>query len=224
MGKSKLVYSSLTKKIIMAIVGLFLVIFLCVHLCINLLLLVEDGGEIYLAATHFMTKNIFIKIFEVVLFGGFIIHMIYGFILQIQNWKARPKRYLVSGSSEKSFFSKYMIYTGILVFMFLILHFFNLYFIKLGLVDPPPGVDREDFYTTVILLFSNAVYSIVYIVFFIILGFHLNHAFQSAFQTLGLYHKKYTPIIKWIGIIYSIVIPLGFTIIPVYFLFKSHGF
>jgi succinate dehydrogenase / fumarate reductase cytochrome b subunit len=70
----------------------------------------------------------------------------------------------------------------------------------------------------VVNLFSTTWYAILYIGLIIILGFHLNHAIQSAFQSLGLYHSKYTPFIKMVGTLYSIIIPLGFIIIPLYFL------
>lgn len=217
-------YSSLTKKFIMAIAGIFLATFLVVHLAINLFILpiTSNHVEIFDLAVHFMTTNPLIKIFEVVLFGGFLIHIIYGFILQIQNWMARPKRYKKEGYSHTSFFSKYMIHTGIIVLIFLIIHFINFYFVKLGLSSPPAGPAEvhglHDFYPMTVNLFSNTGYSILYIVLIIILGFHLNHAIQSAFQSFGLNHSKYTPFIKAVGTIYSIVIPLGFIIIPVYFL------
>ncbi len=218
-------YSSLTKKYIMAIAGLFLAVFLVVHLGINLFILPLTGNhvEIFEVAVHFMTSNILIKVFEVVLFGGFIIHILYGFILQIQNWIARPVRYKKEGFSHTSFFSKYMIHTGIIIFVFLVIHFVNFYFVKLGLTQAPTGPNivhsDHDFYNMAVNLFSNNWYAALYIVLIIILGFHLNHAFQSAFQSLGLTHSKYTPVIKAVGVIYSIVVPLGFIIIPLYFLF-----
>lgn len=217
-------YSSLTKKFIMAFAGLFLAVFLIVHLGINLFLLplTENHVEIFDAAVHFMSSPL-IKIFEVVLFGGFIIHILYGLIVQIQNWMARPVRYKKEGYSHTSFFSKYMIHTGIIIFIFLVIHFINFYFVKLGFTEAPEGpmavASKHDFYSMTINLFSNTWYAVIYIVLIIILGFHLNHAFQSAFQSLGLNHSKYTPFIKAVGTIYSIVIPLGFIIIPVYFLF-----
>jgi len=216
-------YSSLTKKFIMAFAGLFLAVFLIVHLGINLFILPVTANhvEIFEAAVHFMSLPI-IKVFEVVLFGGFIIHIIYGLIVQVQNWMARPVRYKKEGYSHTSFFSKYMIHTGIIIFLFLIMHFMHFYFVKLGFTDAPEGpmtvASKHDFYHMTVNLFSNQIYSIIYIVLIVILGFHLNHAFQSAFQSLGLNHSKYTPFIKAVGTIYSIVIPLGFIIIPVYFL------
>ncbi|MCK4570301.1 MAG: succinate dehydrogenase cytochrome b subunit [Bacteroidales bacterium] len=217
-------YSSLTKKFIMAIAGLFLAVFLMVHLGINLFILPITGNhvEIFDLAVHFMTSNPLIKAFEIVLFGGFLIHIIFGLILQIQNWLARPKRYKIEGFSHTSFFSKYMIHTAIIILIFLVIHFINFYFVKLGFTEAPEGpmtvANDHDFYHMTINLFSNAWYSIIYIVLLIILGFHLNHAFQSAFQSLGLSHSKYTPFIKAVGTIYSIVIPLGFITIPMYFL------
>lgn len=202
--------SSVSKKLVMALAGLFLITFLIVHLTINLFLLSDDPDPFNKAA-HFMASNPLIKIFEVVLMGGFLIHIIWGVILQIQNWMARPKRYKVTYPSQTSFFSKYMIYLGIIILIFLFLHFLNFYFVKLGLVEG----DHENFYGMVYDLFKIPVYLVIYLVSFIILAFHLHHGFQSAFQTLGLNHKKYTPVIKTIGLIYSIVVPAGFSIIPI---------
>jgi len=212
-------YSSITKKIVMALAGLFLIVFLLVHLSINLCLLRSDGGKWFTAAADFMSSNYIVKVFEIVLLGGFIVHIFTGIVLQIQNWMARPKRYKVEGYSHQSFFSKYMIHTGAIIFIFLAIHFSNFYFVKLGLVAAPEGVAKHDFYTMANLLFAHTGYSVMYIVFMIILGFHLHHAFQSAFQTLGMNHSKYTPAIKVISTIYSIGIAAGFSVIPVFYLF-----
>jgi succinate dehydrogenase / fumarate reductase cytochrome b subunit len=98
----------------------------------------------------------------------------------------------------------------------------NFYFIKLGWVgeNAPRFEDGEpNFYVIAQQLFAVPGYSVLYILLFIVLGFHLNHAFQAAFQTLGLNLKKYTPAIEWAGIVYAIIVPLGFIVIPLYFLF-----
>ena len=208
--------TSVTKKIVMALAGLFLIVFLMVHLGINLFLLSDDPTTFNNAA-HFMASNPIIKVFELVLMGGILIHIIWGVILQIQNWFARPDRYKVTASTQTSFFSKYMIYTGLIILIFLIIHFVNFYFVKLGLVEG----DHENFYGMAHELFKMSGYIIFYLISFLILGFHLNHAFQSAFQTLGLNHKKYTPCIKTVGLIYSIVVPLGYIIIPVIIFFSK---
>jgi len=207
--------TSVTKKIVMALAGLFLIVFLMVHLGINFFLLSDDPTT-FNSAAHFMASNPVIKVFELVLIGGILIHIIWGVILQIQNWMARPNRYQVVASTQTSFFSKYMIYTGLIILIFLIIHFVNFYFIKLGLIEG----DHENFYGMAQELFKIPGYIIFYVVSFIILAFHLNHAFQSAFQTLGLNHAKYMPCIKTIGLIYSIVIPLGFVVIPVIIYFS----
>jgi succinate dehydrogenase / fumarate reductase, cytochrome b subunit len=211
--------SSIGKKLLMSLAGSFLIVFLLVHLGINLLILRNDGGEAFKVAVEIMGSPL-IKVMEVFLMAGFAVHIIWALILQVQNWMARPGKYAVSNNSQTSFFSKYMIHTGAVILAFLLLHFINFYFVKLGLVPVPEGAEgKHDFYTMVINLFKQPVYSCIYIGFMFFLSFHLNHAFQSAFQTLGINHKKYTPAIKFIGLAYSILVPLGFAIIPVYVLF-----
>ena len=208
--------SSIGKKLIMSLAGLFLTVFLLVHLSINLTLLRDDGGKWFSAAAHFMGTNYVVKVFEIVLFLGFIIHMIYGVVLQIQNWLSRPKRYKIVHYSQTSFFSKFMIHTAVIIGVFLFIHLMNFYFVKLNISDPPEGItNRHDFYSMVMVLFHSKTYVIVYVCFMLFLGFHLSHAFHSAFQTLGLDHNKYTPFIKACSIIYSIVIGVGFSLIPV---------
>jgi len=215
--------SSITKKVIMSLAGLFLFTFLLVHLGINLFLmpLTENHQEIFELLAGFMATNPVIKVFEVVLFGGFIIHIIYGIIVQLQNWASRGSiRYKSGSKTNTTFSSKYMIYTGILVFLFLALHMYQFYFIKLGFVATDFMKDgHPDFFIIARELFTNStMFSIIYIVSFVILGFHLDHAFQSAFQSLGWDHPKYLPIVKSFGKIYAIVVPVGFIIIPLYFM------
>ena len=213
-----LLYSSITKKVLMALAGLFLVTFLCVHLGINLMLLNNDGGRAFTEAATFMGTNPVIRVAEIVLFSGFLLHIVFGLLVSGQNRAARPTAYVCSNSSETSFFSRYMFHTGIIIFIFLALHFFDFYFIKIGLVAPPPGIARHDFYSRTLLLFSTPWYSVLYIFSFIVLGIHLNHAIQSAFQTLGWNHSKYMNAVKIIGSVYSVCIAAGFSIVPLYIL------
>ena len=148
--------SSLSKKVFMALAGVFLLVFLLVHLGINLFLLRNDGGEWFNQAAGFMSSNYLVKIFEIFLFAAFFFHILIGIILKLQNWRARPKGYAVSGKAKTSFFSRYMIWTGLTIFVVLILHFINFYFVKLGLVDVPAGVDdKHNFYAMTVLLFSD---------------------------------------------------------------------
>jgi succinate dehydrogenase / fumarate reductase, cytochrome b subunit len=217
-------FSSLTKKFIMALVGAFLMVFLLVHLGINLFIIpiTANHKEVFREAVYFMTTNPLVKIMEIFLFGGFILHIILGVVLQIQNWMARPVRYKKEGWSHTSTFSKFMIHTGVIIGIFLTIHLMNFYLVKAGITSEPQGgarvTDDHDFYSMAFNLFTNKTYAIIYMVLIILLGFHLNHAFQSAFQSLGLDHSKYTPFIKAVGDIYSIFVPLGFCLIPLYFL------
>ncbi len=219
MGKSVFKLSTISSKVIMGIAGLFLMLFLCVHLAINLLMLLGDEGQMFGKAVYFMTHNPAIKIFEYVLFTGFIIHITIGVLIWLRNYFVRPIKYAVTPRSKTSCFSRYMIHTGIIILIFLILHFTHFFFVKLGWVTGPEGIDTHDFLSMSKLLFTNPVYSSIYIVCFIFLGFHLNHALQSVFQTLGLNHPRYTPFIKVLSALYGIIIAVGFSIIPIYFLF-----
>jgi succinate dehydrogenase / fumarate reductase, cytochrome b subunit len=216
-------YASITKKITMSIIGLFLAVFLVVHLTINLLLLKSDGGEAFGAAAEFMGTNIFIVIFEKVLFLAFVLHILLGIFLWWYNNNARPVKYVKANVSKASPGSKFMIHTGIIIFIFLILHFLHFYFVKIGIVPVPEGAHGpHDFYNMAINLFTNPLYSFIYILSFIGLGIHMNHAFQSAFQSLGMEHSKYTPIIKLISTAYAILIVIGFSIIPIFFMLTKN--
>jgi succinate dehydrogenase / fumarate reductase cytochrome b subunit len=104
-----------------------------------------------------------------------------------------------------------MIWTGSSILIFLVLHFFNFYFVKLGLV---PG-DPEDFYNMAHNLFKIPAYNYIYLACFALLAFHLYHAFSSAFQTLGLNHRLFTPVVKVVALIYAIVIPAGFASVSI---------
>lgn len=211
--------SSVGKKLLMSLAGLFLILYLLIHMGINLLVLCEDP-ESFNRAAHFMGTNPLIRVMEIVLFGGFLIHMIYGVIVSIQNWFARPVGYKKDNNSQTSFFSKYMLHTAIIVTIFLVLHLLDFY-IKAKIVGDVPDVTYGDGETMhnlgvlVITRFKIGWVVIVYVIALLGLGFHLHHGFQSAFQTIGLNHPVYTPIIKAIGLIYTIAVTAGFISIPI---------
>ncbi len=208
---NKILFSAVSKKFVMALAGLFLLLFLPVHLGINLMLLKSDP-EPFNAAAHFMATFPLVKVVEILLILSILIHITYGIFLQIENWLARPVRYYIRNKSETSAFSRFMIWTGGSVLIFLVIHFFNFYFIKLGIVDGDP----ENFYAVAYQLFTIPGYVILYWVCFLLLGFHLYHALQSAFQTLGLANEFWTPVVRAVSLIYSIVLPAGFAIIPLF--------
>lgn len=211
-------YSSVTKKVIMALAGLFLISFLIVHLSINLLLLFDGSRELFNLAAHFMGTNPVIQVFQIVLFGGILLHIFVGVILQIQNWLARPTRYKVEGYSHTSFFSKFMIHTGAVILAFLVIHLFNFFFkAKFGELETIMinGEQYEDMGILVIEQFKELPYVIVYLVSLLFVGFHLDHAFHSALQSLGLNHGKYTPVAFGASRALAILIAGGFILIPV---------
>jgi succinate dehydrogenase / fumarate reductase, cytochrome b subunit len=220
-----MLYSSITKKIWMSLMGLFLMSFLVVHLGINSLLVFDPSRELFNEVAHFMGTNPIVQILQWVLFAAFVFHIILGVVLQIQNMIARPKGYKVKAASEDSFFSRYMIHTGLIIFVFLIIHFAN-FFIKAKVfhgapeffIDGSPA-GMEDMGILVMQLFEIPGYVLGYVIALLILGFHLDHAFQSAFQSLGINHKKYTPFIKGFGHLYSIVITIGYILIPLFIYF-----
>lgn len=213
---SKALNSSIGRKIVMALTGLFLCSFLVVHLSGNLLLFKDDGGEAFNAYSRFMGTNGLIKITEVLLFAGFIIHIYQAIFLYFQNKKARPDDYAVNARNRNSsFLSRFMIWSGSIVFVFLVLHL-NTFFVQHKII----GTD-EPMFESVRLAFADPIYSAFYLVAMALLAFHLIHGFQSAFQTLGLNNKKYTPTIKAFGWIFSVVVSLGFASMPIYFFIKS---
>ncbi|RLD23959.1 MAG: succinate dehydrogenase [Bacteroidetes bacterium] len=220
---SSIFTSSIGKKLMMSLAGVFLITFLLVHMGLNLLVIIFEDPMVYNKAAHFMSTNILIKIFEIVLFGGLLLHVIYALILQVENWIARPRRYNKANYANTSFFSKFMVHTAAIVLVFLVIHLVDFYIkAKFGHAAEihVDGVAYHDFASEIIDKFKVLPFVVFYIAAFIFLGFHLIHGFQSAFKTMGLDHKKYTPFIQLLSIIYTVVVVAGYTIIPlvVYFM------
>lgn len=208
----------------MSLAGLFLTVFLVVHLGINISLILSDSRETFNKAAHFMGNNIVVRILEIILFAGFLLHMIYGVIVQMQNWMARPSRYRKENFSQTSFFSKFMIHTAVIITIFLVIHLFDFYLRAKIFGDVPSviydGKEYHDLGILVVEKFQIGWVVLFYLGCFVLLAFHLLHGFQSAFQTLGINHPIYSPIIKTLGIIYTIVIVGGFMTIPIYIYFR----
>jgi succinate dehydrogenase cytochrome b subunit len=207
--------SSILRKIVMSVSGLFLISFLVVHLSINLLILVDK--DLFNAASHFMGTNFIIQIMQYVLALGFLLHIILGIVLNIQNKKARPISYAKNKPDEAaSWSSRNMIVTGVLILLFVILHLKDyLWEIKFG------DMSQRTDYDLVVALFENPLYTFLYVFSFVLLGIHLDHGFQSSFQSIGANHSKYTPMIKKFGRYFSIVMALGFSSISLYFFITS---
>lgn len=304
---------SITKKLFVALVGGFLLLFLLFHMTANLFILRHDDGTWYSAFCHFMGSNWVVKIFEIVLLGVIALHILLTMWLAFTNRLARPVRYHQASRSKTHPGSKLMIWTGILIFVCLGIHFYDFYFVKIGVVKgdymveveklqndevnsilqysaqsgmapadvvatvenqmamyadqmtpdqqaemqgnleklraavpvaeliaigqrsddgkwirhldydqrtmlkeqvPDCGVE-PDFYFMTRDKFSHLHIVIGYLFFFVIIFFHLMHAFPSVFQTLGLNNYKYNPIIEALGKIYTWIIVLGFAAVPI---------
>ena len=210
--KSKMELSSIVRKFIMALSGLFLIVFLITHLVINSLTL-ASSKDLFNEAAHFMATNPIIYAMQYVLALGFIIHIGMGVKLTIQNKRARSQEYVYNKMSKNTdLSSRSMIVSGGLVIVFLALHLRD-YFYQMKFVGLPEGTTDYDL---VVNLFTNPYYTAVYVIAFIVLGVHLNHGFKSAFQSMGANHKKYNPLIKIVSTAYSIVIALGFSTIAIF--------
>ncbi|MBX2816555.1 MAG: succinate dehydrogenase cytochrome b subunit [Saprospiraceae bacterium] len=219
---TQLLTSSLGKKLVMSLTGLFLILFLPVHLIGNLQLMADDGGESFNLYAKFMTGNPLIKTVSYLLYGFILLHAIQGMLI----WKANrgagggSSRYQ-GGKSPTAWSSRQMAGLGMVILVFILLHMWQFWFqMKWGDIGTATygGVETKDLYTIVQHTFKQWWFVLFYVISMIVIGFHLQHGFQSAFQTLGLNHKKYTPAIKTLGLIYSIIIPLAFAIIPCYIL------
>jgi len=218
---SSIFTSSIGKKFLMSLAGIFLITFLLVHLGINLLVILNDDPMVFNRAAHFMGTNKVIKVFEIVLFGGFLLHIIYALILQIQNWLARPKRYHKITRSDTSAFSRWMIHTALIILTFLVIHLADFYFkAKFGEIGGTSKEGVHDLASLVLDKFELPGFVIFYVASFIFLGFHLIHGFQSAFKTLGLNNKTYTPVIQVLSILYTVIVVGGFTAIPIVIYFQ----
>ena len=213
----KLLESSLGKKVIMSITGLFLISFLVIHCAINACIFMNDGGLLFNEAAHFMASNILIRTMEIVLFFGIILHVVQALILTLNNNKARPIKYeKTKGNANSKWYSRSMGLLGTLLLIFLIVHLFH-FWIKSRFTGLP-GLDsngHDNLYAEMQIVFSYGGAVALYVLGMISLGYHLLHGFQSAFQTLGLNHKNFTPFIKKLGVAFSIIIPFIFAMMPV---------
>lgn len=217
---STLINSTIFRKIIMALTALCLVGFIIVHLGGNLTLFAGEESQLFNQyAHHLMSLGIFLYIAEAGLVLIFLIHMLIGISIWWQARQARPAKYAkvgdAGGPSQKTFYSKNMIVTGILIGVFVIVHLINFKFGAYYTTEVH-GEEVRDLYRLVAEFFANPVNVIGYVVAMLILGFHLRHGFWSAFQSLGVNHPRYSPIIFGIGIVFAIVMAVGFLLLPIY--------
>lgn len=209
--------SSLGKKVVMALTGLFLCVFLTEHLYTNLLLFAGDGGVRFNEASHQMVHTLLIRIIEVVLFGAIVVHAAQAVRLTLENNKARPRKYAVNGTSETSdWFSRNMLPTGGVVLFFIIVHL-RMFFLEYRVLDNVGGEGQRTLAQEVVQALENPAYAVLYLFGVFCLALHLNHGFHAALHSLGLSNRKYHDLWKKAATGFAGLILVGFSSFPILF-------
>lgn len=212
--------SSLGRKFLMALTGLFLISFLVVHAGINALIFYNDGGETFTHWAHFMATNSLIRTLEIVLIIGFLLHIAQGLILWRKNREARGSvRYaVVRPSKQSSWYSRSMTLLGTLILLFLVIHTSN-FWIPNRKHQFMTG-EELPLYNMLLGTFQSPIEVIIYILGCGSLFWHLLHGFKSSFQSLGLNHPKYNQGIAVAGAIFSVFISVLFALMPISIYFR----
>jgi len=229
MAKSGILGSSVAKKYWMSITGLFLISFLIVHLLGNLQLLdlSIEGQEKFNAYAKFMTTFPLIKIVSYVLYFSILLHAVDGIKLAMQNRAARPERYASWKPNRNSIWaSRNMGLLGVIILGFIVMHmaqfWYTMHWGEVGL----DAQGNKNLAEVVVATYQDGTAGMIMVLLYVIamaaVAFHLWHGFSSAFQTLGLNHKRYTPFITKLGYGFSVVVPLLYAIIPVYILMAKN--
>ncbi len=221
MARTGLFGSSLVKKYWMALTGLFLITFLVVHATVNAMIFWNDGGVTFNTVAHFFGSNILIRTMEIVLFLGLIAHVVDGLMLWSENRAARPVKYAMEkGSANRSWYSASMGLLGTLILLFLLLHLWHFWVKSRGIVGSldelaPDAEGQENLFLLMVETFRNPIVVVIYVLGCFSLFWHLLHGFKSAFQSLGLNHKRYNGFVALCGTAFSIIVPTLFALMPI---------
>jgi succinate dehydrogenase / fumarate reductase cytochrome b subunit len=252
-SKLAILNSSIGKKVLMSLTGLFLIAFLLVHLMGNLQLLKSDEGLSFNSYALFMTTNPLIKFISYGLYAFIVIHAFKGLALAYENKGKRAVKYAVdAGASNSHWTSRNMGIVGTVLLVFIVVHMSGFWYkYKFGVTpwtkyktelvsnqtevsdvtgegyvisrtfynDTHEIVIAKDLYKEVLNTYQNEFFVIFYVLCMFAVAFHLWHGFESAFQTLGINHPRYTPMIKFTGRAFSVLVSFGFAIIPLYMYF-----
>jgi succinate dehydrogenase / fumarate reductase cytochrome b subunit len=214
--------SSILSKIAMAVTGLLLVLFIVGHMVGNLQVFL--GRDVFNTYAHFLQSlGELLWVIRFALFATLVVHIISSIRVKLLNAGAKPVKYSIKKYVKATWFGRSMLLTGITVFIFLAYHLAHF---TIGAVDPsnfhfdevygPNGMFvRHDAWLMVVMGFKQPIVALLYIAGVILLGFHLNHAIQSMFQTLGWNHPKYFPTIEKSSVVFSVIIVLLYMTIPV---------
>lgn len=216
---SNFLVSSIGKKLVMGITGIFLISFLIVHCGINACIFVNDGGVTFNKAAHFMGSNLLIRTMEIGLFLGILLHIVQGLLIWASNAGKRSVAYAkFAGNETHKWYSRSMGLLGTIILLFLVIHLADFWVpsritgLEEVIIDGEP---HHNLYLKMQDRFKDLWVVILYVVGVISLCYHLMHGFSSAFQTLGFNHKKYEPFIKSTGFFFSIIISILFALMPI---------
>jgi len=228
MAEISIYKTTLFRKILMSLTGLFIAFFLIIHLFGNLFIIYFQNRETakleYNWWAETLSHNLFIEVIAFMLYATILIHIFDALYITFQNFKAggqklnKDKRGKVSG-----WYKRNMGVLGMIILIFLVIHLKDYWYVYkfdegFNLLD---ANGRKDVYTIVEASFKNLWYVILYVVAFVGLGYHLAHGISSGFRTLGIYNRSYIKIIKYLGIAFAIIIPLGYAIIPIIVYLKN---
>lgn len=216
MAKSALLKSSIAKKVAMALSGLFLMLFLAQHFFINMTSVFSSCT--FNSISHFMGNNPLVQfVIQPILIFGVVFHFIMGIVLDLKNKAARPISYSnFNGAAGANWASRNMIISGLVIFAFLGLHFYDFWFPEMAYkyVDVQP-LDETRYFHELVAKFESPVRTGLYCLSFLLLAVHLWHGFSSSFQSVG-FNNKYSRALKGFGYAFAIVIPFGFIFIALF--------
>ncbi len=203
----------------MSLTGIFLISFLVVHVGVNACIWANDGGQMFNLASHFMGTTVVVRILEVGLFAGLLLHIVQGLILEVQNRSRRKNGYAVSlGNKGSKWYSRSMGLLGTLLLFFLVIHLSH-FWVPSRFTDLPTieynGKEVANQYAEIVRIFQNQFVVIIYILGCLSLMYHLLHGFQSAFRTLGVPNGKYISLIKGVGFGFAVIVSLAFAMMPI---------
>lgn len=215
--------SSLSRKILLALTGLFLSFFLLIHFLGNLQLFLpeEQAHTQFNAYSHFLSGNILIELVSYILYACIVVHTVDGLVITLKNKKSAGKYANDQRGRASKWYSRNMGILGTIILIFLVIHLQNFWYVyKFG----EPVLDsagNKDLYLIVTAVFSEWWYVLIYVVSMIALCYHLIHGLYSSIRTLGLYHPKFVKWLKWAGTAYAIIVSIGFALMPVYIFFTK---
>jgi succinate dehydrogenase / fumarate reductase cytochrome b subunit len=211
-----LIASSIGRKLIMALSGLFLIVFLTQHFAINITSVFSQG--LFNEISHFMGNNPLVQfVFQPILILGVMLHFTMGFVLELKNMKSRGVKYnSYKGALNAAWVSRNMILSGIVVLLFLGLHLYDFWIPEMDYkyVEILP-LDPDRYFDELVHKFKNPLRVGIYVLSFIFLALHLYHGFASSFQSVGL-NNKYSKVIKSITVVFSVSVPIGFVVIALF--------